>query len=218
MMLAPAEQQSIAVRTREIEQRTGAQVVVAVLGRARAYPEATWRGFSAGTALGASLAVCVTLLRPDWPARTDALRAVAAALLAGLAGALAARTIPALTRAFSSRRAREAAARERARALFVEHGVHGTRERIGVLVLVSLLERRVELVPDTGLAARLPAHAWDDVLAAMRPALLSRHTALAFTSGLDALERALAAAGLTPAPGGGNELPRELVVAEGGES
>jgi putative membrane protein len=114
-------------------------------------------------------------------------------------------------------RAREAAARERARSLFLEHGVHATRERIGVLVLVSLLERRVELVPDTGLAARLPAAAWDEVLAAMRPALAAGHAGLAFTSGLDALERALAAAGLAPAPGAGNELPRELVMADGGD-
>jgi putative membrane protein len=217
VILEPSEQQSIAARTREIEQRTGAQVLVAVLGRARAYPEATWRAFSAGAALGAALSVVVSLLRPDWPARSDSLRATGLALLAGAVAALAARAVPALTRALVAPHAREAAARDRARALFVEHGVHGTRDRVGVLVLVSLLERRVELVPDAGIAARVAPSAWEDVLAAMRPALSSRHTALAFTSGLDALERALAGAGLSPAPGAGNELPRELVVAEGGK-
>jgi putative membrane protein len=217
LILAPADEQALAARTREIEQRTGAQVVVAVLGRARAYPEATWRAFAAGAALGAAAAVAAGLLRPDWPAATDALRAALLALAAGVAAALAARLSPALARGLLARHAREAAVRERARSLFVEHGVHGTRDRIGVLALVSLLERRVELVPDVGLDARLPAAAWDEVIAAMRPALTSRRTAQAFAAGLEALERALTAAGLAPAPGGGNELPREVVVAEGGD-
>jgi putative membrane protein len=217
MVLAEADQQSVAARTRAIEQRTGAQVVVAVLGRARAYPEATWRGFAAGAALGGAAAVAASLLRPDWPGRTDALRAALIALAAGAAAALLGRLVPAVTRALLAPHARETAARERARALFVEHGVHGTRARIGLLVLVSLLERRVELVPDLGLAARLPAAAWDEVLAAMRPALSTGHTALALTSGLDALERALAQAGLA-AEADANELPRELVVAEGGDA
>jgi putative membrane protein len=39
-----------------------------------------------------------------------------------------------------------------ARATFVERGVHGTRERSGLLVYVSWLEQQVALVPDLGLA------------------------------------------------------------------
>ncbi len=210
MVLTEAGQQEVAERVRELERRSGAQVVVAVLERARAYPEATWRAFSCGAALGAAVAVGVAVAGPRWPAASDGLWAAGLALGVGLLAALLARALPDLTRALVTPEARALATRERARTLFVDEGVHRTRDRIGVLMLVSLLERRVELVPDAGLAERMPAAAWEVVLAAMRPGLSGRSTAEACAAGLEALERALSAAGLAPA--GGNELARELVV------
>jgi putative membrane protein len=216
MVLTEAGQQEVAGRAREVEQRTGAQVVVAVLERARTYPEATWRGFSCGAALGAAAAVGLVLAGPRWPAASDAFWTVALSLGAGFLAALLARALPALTLALVAPAARAQATRERARALFVDEGVHRTRDRIGVLMLVSLLERRVELVPDAGLTGRVPAPAWEAVLAAMRPGLSGRRTAEACAAGLASLEQALAAAGLAPAGGAGNELPRELVVEPGG--
>lgn len=44
-----------------------------------------------------------------------------------------------------------------ARATFVERGVHGTRERTGLLVYISWLEQEVALVADLGLVRDLPA-------------------------------------------------------------
>jgi putative membrane protein len=216
MDLTEAGQLEVAGRAREIERRTGAQVVVAVLGRARAYPEATWRAFSGGAALGAAVAVGVALAGPRWPSATDGLWAAVLTLGAGILAALLAQALPGLSRVLVAPAARAQATRERARALFVDEGVHRTRDRIGVLMLVSLLERRVELVPDVGLAGRVPAPAWEEVLAAMRPGLSRARTAEACAAGLAALERALAAAGLAPAGGAENELPRELVLEPGG--
>ena len=44
-----------------------------------------------------------------------------------------------------------------ARAHFVDHGVHATTRRSGLLVYISWLERQIALVADVGLARALPA-------------------------------------------------------------
>jgi putative membrane protein len=203
---------ALAARIREVEQRSGAQVLVVVSPRARPYPEIVWRGFALGVALGAAASALAVAWRSSWGSPADLLRLAATCLGAGLLGAALATRVPALTRALLDGAASEIATRDRARALFVEHGVHTTQRRIGVLVSVSLLERRVELVPDVGLA-HLPPAAWHEVVAAMRPALRARQLGTAFHAALEVLERALQAAGVSGASEG-NELARELVVAD----
>ena len=57
--------------------------------------------------------------------------------------------------------------RDRARELFAAQGVWNTEENNGVLVYVLLAERRVELVADRGLDARVSAGEWQAIVDAM---------------------------------------------------
>jgi len=54
--------------------------------------------------------------------------------------------------------------RRRAMRHFLESGVHRTRERNGLLIFVSLLERRIEIVADIGIADRVPRSTWEKVV------------------------------------------------------
>lgn len=54
--------------------------------------------------------------------------------------------------------------RRRALRQFHEGGVHRTRERNGLLIFVSMLERRIEIVTDIGITDRIPATTWDGVV------------------------------------------------------
>lgn len=67
-----------------------------------------------------------------------------------VAGALLSRSFPALRRALTSRALQLENVRTAARAAFVDDGVSRTRGRTGILVYVSVFERRVELVHDIG--------------------------------------------------------------------
>src|SRR5208282_5063169 len=58
-------------------------------------------------------------------------------------------------RALLPRKRVEEQVRMAARAAFVQQGVSRTRGRTGILVFVSMLERRVELVVDVGVDAKL---------------------------------------------------------------
>jgi putative membrane protein len=58
-----------------------------------------------------------------------------------------------------------------ARAAFVELGVGATRAEIGILVYVSMFERRVEVVPDRGVDVAAMGPGWAAALAGMQEAL-----------------------------------------------
>ena len=46
--------------------------------------------------------------------------------------------------------------KERAVRYFMESGVSNTRDRTGILIFISILERRVELLADRGIAEKIP--------------------------------------------------------------
>ncbi len=65
---------------------------------------------------------------------------------------------------------RDTTPRQRAAELFVRLGVHSTEEHSGILIYVQLLDRRVEILADTGIAAKVPQAEWDAICRAMEAA------------------------------------------------
>ncbi|AMV73198.1 hypothetical protein JCM30471_16070 [Desulfuromonas carbonis] len=53
---------------------------------------------------------------------------------------------------------------EKALVAFLEHGLHQTRDATGVLILISLFERRVRVLADSGISAVVPQQEWDDIV------------------------------------------------------
>ena len=61
-----------------------------------------------------------------------------------------------------------------ARLAFLEHGVVETRDRTGILIYVSLLEHRVEVLADRGIAAHVPDGTWDGVVGTILEGIRAR--------------------------------------------
>lgn len=61
-------------------------------------------------------------------------------------------------------------ARQRAAELFGRLGVWDTEENTGVLIYVQLVDRRVEILADRGIAARVPQAEWDALCLGMETA------------------------------------------------
>lgn len=78
-------------------------------------------------------------------------------------------------------------ARQRAAQLFRRLGVANTREASGILIYVQLVDRRVEILTDHGIAARVPQGEWDKLCGAMQEAF--GHGAWR-RGALDAIDRA----------------------------
>ncbi|UCH92344.1 MAG: TPM domain-containing protein [Candidatus Aminicenantes bacterium] len=47
---------------------------------------------------------------------------------------------------------------------FMESGVYNTKDRTGILIFISSLERRVELLADKGISAKIPQEKWDAIV------------------------------------------------------
>lgn len=62
------------------------------------------------------------------------------------------------------RRAMRRKVTERAVRCFMESGVYNTKDRTGILIFISALERRVELLADSGISAKIPQEKWDDIV------------------------------------------------------
>ncbi len=61
--------------------------------------------------------------------------------------------------------------REKALVSFLEQGLHETRDKTGILILISLFERRVVVLADSGINAKVPEHTWDEIVAMIVPGL-----------------------------------------------
>ena len=99
-------------------------------------------------------------------------------MVGGLAGAVV-ELLPAVKRALTPRAMRQREVLRAARATFVERGVHRTRDRSGVLVYISWLEREVELVVDTGVERALPGEVRNDAVRSLTAAISGGGAAVA---------------------------------------
>ena len=214
MHLTEQEQQQINELVTEVEAKSGAQVLLAVIGKADAYPDIPWKAFALGAAAAALFVMADALLHPDWASIHSALSGVVVILGAGAALGLLTIFAPPFARLYLDGLRAETEVRQYAQAMFLERGVFQTHERIGVLVLVSLFERKVVILPDAGIRRHVTDEQIESVIAQMTPLLAERRIVAAAKAGLTALA-ALLHDKLTPADAHGNELADTVVQERG---
>ena len=208
------EQQEINELAHQFERATGAQVVVAIVGKADDYPDIPWRAFALGTGLAAVAVVLDEFVRPGWESLHTPARDVAVILAAGVMAALLAALVPRVARLLLNRERAAGAVRRYAQGLFLQREVFRTAERAGILILVCRFERKVFILPDTGITQHLARGELSPVIAAMTPHLAQWQPVAAFAAGLDAMAALLARKNIRP-QAHGNELQDGAVLEEG---
>lgn len=73
-------------------------------------------------------------------------------------------SLPPCIRFFTSKERMTSKVRWRAERAFYEHGLYKTREGTGILIMVSLLERRVQVLADKAINERVPPGTWDTLV------------------------------------------------------
>ncbi len=200
-----------------IERRTGVQILAMVVGKSDAYPEAPWKAFALASSISALALTLQAGLDPPWVVPYDAALFTVMVLGIGLLSALLTVILPAFARWFVSPSRREAEVERYARAAFLDREMSQTRNRVGILILVSLFERKVVVLPDSGVADRLKTDALEQVVERMRPHLSKGRRYQVLADGLAELEEAFLAAGFTEAPAAPDEIADELVQERGAE-
>ena len=87
---------------------------------------------------------------------------------------------------------RDLGSRDRAREVFAAQGVWNTEENNGVLIYVLLADRRVEIVADRGIDARVPASEWQAICERMDAHFRERRFEQGAIEGVRAVSQLLA--------------------------
>jgi len=213
MLLTANDKQSIEARVAALEKALGLQVVTIVVGKCDTYPETVWKAFALGTSLTALAVAVGEVLRPDWVSVGAVLSAAVTILAVGALCALASVYVRGFARLFLRESRATLEVSQYAKAQFLERELFATPERTAILLLVSILERRVVVLPDTALRAKVSATEWEGVIARVTERLRAGELANAVVAGLDAIEALLATKGI--ARGSGNTFGDAPIEEEG---
>lgn len=207
------ERSAVAQAVREVETRTGSEIVVWVVGSSDGYAQASWKAATMG-ALVAALAAAWTHARLGawglgwvWVLMPPTGGAAFGYLVAHLSSAV--------RRALVPHAARAARVEAHAAQAFLASEVFKTRHRDGVLLFVSLFERRAIVLPDIGIRSRVAAGEWvalvDELAASMAR---GGRIAPALVAAVQRCGQILDHHGFKAQPGESAELPNAVRVEE----
>jgi putative membrane protein len=191
------------------EKGTSGEIVPYVVASSDHYTETVWRAVAA--AMGVALATLgiISLTADTWMKIGIAATAIIA-LAAGLIAGVLFMAVPALRRmtAGSDVIARRVAAR--AAQAFLAEEVFATGERVGILIFLSILERRVVVLADSGINARVEQAEWNGIVATIIAGIRTRKPADGLITAIATCGAILKERGFTIQPGDINELPDTL--------
>src|SRR5881398_1791254 len=150
-----ASSDALAETVRDIEKDTDAEIVIVVRGRSGTYRHADYL-FGAIIAL---IGLVFVLLSP-FEFHTYWVPFDVVLLFA--AGAFLSSRSDMIRRLLTAKKFRAQAARNGAAAMFYEAGIANTEAEMGVLIYLSLLERRLELIADRGILKAAPPLEWNE--------------------------------------------------------
>ncbi|HEV7507120.1 MAG TPA: hypothetical protein VGS07_19680 [Thermoanaerobaculia bacterium] len=157
-----ADREAIRTTVREAESRTSGEIVPYVVDHSDDYASASWKG----AALGALLAPLIALAIYRWTNVWGIPLAYWIALPAPIGGAaayLVAAFLPPVRRWLTGEHVLEARVRRRAAVAFLDQEVFHTENRTGILLFVSLFERRVVLLADSGIHQKVEEGQWESI-------------------------------------------------------
>ena len=200
----------------EAEAATAAEIVPVVVVQSAPYPAARWRGgmLAALLTLSAAALLRSASLPVLAPYLAD-LPVLAATAAMGLLGAVAAGTLPPLTRGLTPAEEQRRAVYRRAVEAFLEHELFDTDGRTGILLFVSLNEHRIEVLADRGIDAQVDDSAWTDVTDHVRRGIETDRLTEGLLRGIDRCGQVLEEHGLEGGPDDDNELADRLREGEG---
>jgi len=100
---------------------------------------------------------------------------------------------PWLKRKFISTREMAEEVEEAAMTLFFKHDLYRTKEGTGILLLISVFERKVRVLADRGIAAKIQADQWDALVAQITQGIKAGHSAQAICQAVQTMGRMLQA-------------------------
>jgi putative membrane protein len=187
------------------EAESAGEIVPYVVTASDAYPGAAWKAAAFGAMAAALAAWAVERWGGFWGAQ-PLFWMVLPPAAGGALGLLAAHLAPALRRRLAGAEQLDARTRQRAAAAFVEQEVFATAGRTGILIFLSLFERRVVVLADSGIHARVADGEWEAMVARIVAGIRRGDPGAALAAAIRDCGDLLVRHGLRHPAGRGNEL------------
>ena len=197
----------------ETEKLTGAQIVLASVMRSDSYVEIPWKAFAIGASVASLVVIAMDLFVLGWLTETLILFSVAVILGAGALFALLSVLFLRFGTLFLSPQRKETETMQYAESLFLSRELFSTKERRGILLLVSQFERQVVILPDKGIRSLLTDEVLKGIISNMTLYLRRNELRQALETGLDGIRDALGSHGSGRIDN--NELSNEIIEEEG---
>ena len=211
LQFTDAERERIKQTVQQAERGTKGEIVPMIVPSSALYREA---GYRSGLILALlTLALLLTLelywLPWGWYAGNAGWLMLAVVVAYGIGQWLG--TLPRIIRFVTSRERMAYKVTLRAEQAFYQHGLHNTKDRTGILILISLLERRVHILADKGLNDRVPPGAWDGLVSGILDGIRAGNATDAICEAITKCGELLSR--VSPAGSGDNpdELPDTLI-------
>jgi putative membrane protein len=201
-----ADRRAVHEALAEAERRTVGEILPVVVERSDPHPAADWLAALCTLLIG-------SLLLEGWLPWGRPALLLAAQLALGASGFALARCLPGFKRLFVFERRATEVAGEQAFQEFYANGLHKTEAATGVLLFVSLFERRAIILADAGIDSKVTAGFWADVDDSILDGVRAGSLRAGLVAGIRRAGEVLAEH--FPSPDGGrNEIPDRIIVRE----
>jgi putative membrane protein len=190
------------------EGTTAGEIVPYVVDASDAYEGALWKAAALGAMGAALLAAVGHAIAGLWGGGALWIGLPAAA--GGALGFVLAAFVPPVKRGLVPRDVLERRVRRRAAVAFVEEEIFATDDRTGILLFLSLFERRVVVLGDAGINAKVGEEEWEGISRAIASGIRGGRPGEALVQGIGACGELLTRRGVEIRPDDRNELRDDL--------
>ena len=161
--LNPTERQTVTAAVQTAEKKTSGEIVPMIVSESHSYPVAPIVG---GVFFGLPTALLSARLFGGmlWLGTDNMWLFLIFFSLFYCAGYFAVRRLPVLKRFFLSSSRADLAVQESAAAAFFGEALHNTRDANGILLYISVFERRVWVLGDRGINDRINPQTWQEIV------------------------------------------------------
>ncbi len=162
-MFSQSDVDRIAEAVRLAESKTSGEIVPYFVEQCDEYAVASWRSGAILASIALLASLSIHSFSKAW-LPFGVLELAGIVVGAFLLGVVLARTLPPFRRSLISHAMIDARVSQRAASAFLSEEVFKTRERTGILIFLSFFERRVIVLGDSGINAKVAKTDWDDIV------------------------------------------------------
>lgn len=210
-LLTKEEKQHIELAVKKAESQVSGEIVPVLLNRSHHYPSSKYK-----LALIASVVMFLLLIIAD---RTidniniyDPIYYFTLVYGAAIIGFLVPVVFPRLSAALATEKEKSHAVEQQAETIFLENEVFNTKYRTGIMLFISIDERRALVMADTGINQKVEQTTWDDLISTLINSIKRKELASGITNAINSATQILLDNGFNIGEDDTNELSDNIIT------